>query len=115
MEEKRSKIIDLLVAIHVENMSIISKIYGDGIVKMYEKEFGEVINNKNSNNKEILAVREELLKRGDLYYGFKSSILSAIRENFDKVTANGVGIEVIATVKDESEIAEKILDRIIGE
>ena len=50
-------------------------------------------------------LRDELLKHGDLYNGFISSIESALKEQ--KVTA--------LPFQPESEIAEKILKRIIGE
>lgn len=113
MNENINEIKKLLLQIHHENMGIINKLFGFEIANKYDESFMKEFSGKSYSTKEILAVREELLKRGDLYYGFKSSILSAIRENFDKVTANG--IEVMATMKDESEIAEKILDRIIGE
>lgn len=50
-------------------------------------------------------LREELLKHGDLYNGFLSSIESSLKEQ--KVTA--------LPFQPESEIADKILKRIIGE
>lgn len=50
-------------------------------------------------------LRDELLKHGDLYNGFLASIESSLKEQ--KVTA--------LPFQPESEIAEKILKRIIGE
>lgn len=50
-------------------------------------------------------LREELMKHGDLYNGFLSSIESSLKEQ--KVTG--------LPFQPESEIAEKILKRIIGE
>lgn len=50
-------------------------------------------------------LRDELLKHGDLYNGFLASIESSLKEQ--KVTA--------LPFQSESEIAEKILKRIIGE
>ena len=50
-------------------------------------------------------LQEELLKHGDLYNGFISSIESSLKEQ--KVTG--------LPFQPESEIAEKILKRIIGE
>lgn len=50
-------------------------------------------------------LQEELLKHGDLYSGFISSIESSLKEQ--KVTR--------LTLQPESDIADKILKRIIGE
>lgn len=50
-------------------------------------------------------LREELLKHGDLYNGFLSSIESSLKEQ--KVTA--------LPFQPENEIAEKVLDMVIGE
>lgn len=50
-------------------------------------------------------IREELLKHGDLYNGFLSSIESSLKEQ--KVTG--------LPFQPESDIADKILKRIIGE
>lgn len=50
-------------------------------------------------------LREELLKHGDLYNGFISSIESSLKEQ--KVTG--------LPFQPESDIADKILKRIIGE
>lgn len=50
-------------------------------------------------------LRDELLKHGDLYNGFLSSIESSLKEQ--KVTA--------LPFQPESDIADKILQRIIGE
>lgn len=49
----------------------------------------------------VKVLRNELMKHGDFYNGFKASIITAIRES-----DNGIY---------ESEMAENILERIIGE
>lgn len=49
----------------------------------------------------VIEVRDELLKRGDLYNGFIASIESALRES---------GVEKLAV----EDMSRRILDRVVG-
>lgn len=57
-------------------------------------------------------LRDELMKHGDLYNGFVSSILSALKENSRYI---GDGETEIVAEFGENQLAEEILKRIIGE
>lgn len=57
-------------------------------------------------------LREELLEHGDLYDGFKASIISVLKEN-SRYIGDGE-MEIIAEYG-ENQFAEEILKRIIGE
>ena len=57
-------------------------------------------------------LRDELLKHGDLYNGFVSSILSVLKENSRYI---GDGETEIVAEYGENQLAEEILKRIIGE
>ena len=57
-------------------------------------------------------LRDELLKHGDLYDGFKASIISVMKEN-SRYIGDGE-MEIIAEYG-ENQLAEEILKRIIGE
>ena len=57
-------------------------------------------------------LREELLKHGDLYDGFKASIISVLKENSRYI---GDGETEIVAEYGENQLAEEILKRIIGE
>ena len=57
-------------------------------------------------------LRDELMKHGDLYNGFVSSILSVLKENFRYI---GDGETEIVAEYGENQLAEEILKRIIGE
>ena len=57
-------------------------------------------------------LREELLNHGDLYDGFKASIISVLKENFRYI---GDGETEIIAEYGENQFAEEILKRIIGE
>ena len=57
-------------------------------------------------------LRDELMKHGDLYNGFVSSILSVLKENSRYI---GDGETEIVAEYGENQLAEEILKRIIGE
>lgn len=57
-------------------------------------------------------LQDELLKHGDLYDGFKASIISVMKEN-SRYIGDGE-MEIIAEYG-ENQLAEEILKRIIGE
>ena len=57
-------------------------------------------------------LRDELMKHGDLYNGFVSSILSVLKENSRYI---GYGETEIVAEYGENQLAEEILKRIIGE
>lgn len=57
-------------------------------------------------------LRDELLKHGDLYDGFKASIISVLKENSRYI---GDGETEIIAEYGENQLAEEILKRIIGE
>lgn len=59
-----------------------------------------------------IILREELLKHGDLYNGFVSSILSVLKENSRYI---GDGETEIVAEYGENYLAEEIVKRIIGE
>lgn len=56
-------------------------------------------------------LRDELMKHGDLYNGFVSSILSVLKENSRYI---GDGETEIVAEYGENQLAEEILKRIIG-
>lgn len=66
MKGNKNSIEQLLLLIHYENMGIINKLFGFEIANEYDESFTKEFINKNYSDKEILTVREELLKHGDL-------------------------------------------------